>query len=94
MAAFGALAGIGVHQDGLAHVSAMAKTFVKVPREFVAWLHQLRLAVLGMDIVDDHSGGDGGDDDQLSMTLCSSRVEDSRARRSSRCAKSLRIRID
>ena len=30
VAAFGAFVDIGVHQDGLVHVSAMAKTFVKV----------------------------------------------------------------
>ena len=32
VAAFGAFVDIGVHQDGLVHVSAMAKTFVKDPR--------------------------------------------------------------
>ena len=35
VAAFGAFVGIGVHQDGLVHVSAMAKTFVKDPRQIV-----------------------------------------------------------
>jgi protein Tex len=29
VAAFGAFVDIGVHQDGLVHVSAMSKTFVK-----------------------------------------------------------------
>ena len=33
VAAFGAFVDIGVHQDGLVHVSAMSKTFVKDPRE-------------------------------------------------------------
>ena len=32
VAAFGAFVDIGVHQDGLVHVSAMSKTFVKDPR--------------------------------------------------------------
>ena len=32
VAAFGAFVDIGVHQDGLVHISAMAKTFVKDPR--------------------------------------------------------------
>jgi uncharacterized protein len=35
VAAFGAFVDIGVHQDGLVHVSAMSKTFVKNPREVV-----------------------------------------------------------
>ena len=35
VAAFGAFVDIGVHQDGLVHVSAMSKTFVKDPREVV-----------------------------------------------------------
>ena len=33
VAAFGAFVDIGVHQDGLVHISAMAKTFVKDPRD-------------------------------------------------------------
>jgi protein Tex len=32
VAAFGAFVDIGVHQDGLVHVSAMSKTFVKDAR--------------------------------------------------------------
>ena len=35
VAAFGAFVDIGVHQDGLVHVSAMSKTFVQDPREVV-----------------------------------------------------------
>jgi uncharacterized protein len=35
VAAFGAFVDIGVHQDGLVHVSAMSKTFVKDPRQVV-----------------------------------------------------------
>uniref|UniRef100_UPI0015EF0E9C Tex family protein n=1 Tax=Streptomyces albidus (ex Kaewkla and Franco 2022) TaxID=722709 RepID=UPI0015EF0E9C len=35
VAAFGAFVDIGVHQDGLVHVSAMSKTFVKDPRDVV-----------------------------------------------------------
>ena len=35
VAAFGAFVDIGVHQDGLVHVSAMSKSFVKDPREVV-----------------------------------------------------------
>src|SRR5215468_5213884 len=35
VAAFGAFVDIGVHQDGLIHISAMSKSFVKDPREVV-----------------------------------------------------------
>src|SRR6202043_61704 len=35
VAAFGAFVDIGVHQDGLVHISAMSKTFVKDPRDIV-----------------------------------------------------------
>ncbi|WP_406197248.1 RNA-binding transcriptional accessory protein [Kitasatospora sp. NBC_01560] len=35
VAAFGAFVDVGVHQDGLVHVSALSKTFVKDPREVV-----------------------------------------------------------
>ena len=35
VANFGAFIDIGVHQDGLAHVSALADRFVKDPREVV-----------------------------------------------------------
>ena len=35
VAAFGAFVDVGVHQDGLVHISAMSKTFIKDPREVV-----------------------------------------------------------
>ena len=35
VAAFGAFVDVGVHQDGLVHVSAMSKSFVKDPRDVV-----------------------------------------------------------
>src|SRR3569623_770611 len=35
VAAFGAFVDVGVHQDGLVHVSAMSATFVSAPREVV-----------------------------------------------------------
>ncbi|TYK94649.1 S1 RNA-binding domain-containing protein, partial [Streptococcus pyogenes] len=33
VAAFGAFGDIGVHQDGLVHISAMSRNFIKDPRE-------------------------------------------------------------
>ena len=49
VAAFGAFIDIGVHQDGLVHVSAMAKTFVKDPRQIVKPGDIVRVKVLDID---------------------------------------------
>ena len=49
VAAFGAFVDIGVHQDGLVHVSAMSKTFVKDPREVVKPGDIVRVKVLEID---------------------------------------------
>ena len=49
VAAFGAFVDIGVHQDGLVHVSAMSKTFVKDPREVVKPGDIVRVKVLEVD---------------------------------------------
>ncbi|MEU4289126.1 Tex family protein [Kribbella sp. NPDC026596] len=50
VAAFGAFIDIGVHQDGLAHVSALSKTFVKDPREVVKPGDIVTVKVLEVDI--------------------------------------------
>lgn len=50
VAAFGAFIDIGVHQDGLAHVSALSKTFVKDPREVVKPGDVVRVKVLEVDV--------------------------------------------
>ena len=50
VAAFGAFVDIGVHQDGLVHVSAMAKTFVKDPRAVVKPGDIVRVKVLKLDV--------------------------------------------
>jgi uncharacterized protein len=49
VAAFGAFVDIGVHQDGLVHISAMSKTFVKDPREVVKPGDIVRVKVLDVD---------------------------------------------
>jgi protein Tex len=49
VAAFGAFVDIGVHQDGLVHVSAMAHTFVKDPRDVVKPGDIVRVKVLDID---------------------------------------------
>jgi uncharacterized protein len=48
---FGAFVDIGVHQDGLVHISAMADTFVKDPRERVRAGDVVKVKVLGVDAV-------------------------------------------
>ncbi|WP_406358199.1 RNA-binding transcriptional accessory protein [Streptomyces sp. NBC_01635] len=50
VAAFGAFVDIGVHQDGLVHVSAMSKTFVKDPRDVVKPGDIVKVKVLDVDI--------------------------------------------
>lgn len=69
VAAFGAFVDIGVHQDGLVHVSAMSRTFVKDPRDVVKPGDVVRVKVQDVDIprkrisltlrLDDEAGTDG-----------------------------------
>ena len=49
VAAFGAFVDIGVHQDGLVHVSAMSHNFVKDPREVVKSGDVVKVKVLEVD---------------------------------------------
>ncbi len=70
VAAFGAFVDVGVHQDGLVHVSAMSRSFVSEPREVVKSGDVVRVKVLGVDVprkrisltlrLDDEAGGAGG----------------------------------
>jgi uncharacterized protein len=50
VAAFGAFVDIGVHQDGLVHVSALSHTYVKDPRDVVKPGDVVRVKVLDVDI--------------------------------------------
>ncbi len=50
VAAFGAFVDVGVHQDGLVHVSAMSKTFVKDPRDVMKPGDVVRVKVLDVDV--------------------------------------------
>ncbi|EWT03184.1 transcription accessory protein [Intrasporangium oryzae NRRL B-24470] len=50
VAAFGAFIDIGVHQDGLAHVSALSKSFVRDPREVVKPGDVVMVKVLDVDM--------------------------------------------
>ncbi len=69
VAAFGAFVDIGVHQDGLVHVSAMSKTFIKDPREVAKPGDIVKVKVMEVDAarkrislsmrLDDQPGEDG-----------------------------------
>ncbi|MCE3258019.1 MAG: hypothetical protein K0Q64_2102, partial [Nitrobacter vulgaris] len=69
VAAFGAFVDIGVHQDGLIHISAMSKSFIKDPRDVVKSGDVVKVKVLEIDVarkrialtlrLDDDLGGKG-----------------------------------
>ncbi len=50
VAAFGAFIDLGVHQDGLVHVSAMSKQFVKDPRDLVKAGEIVTVKVMDVDL--------------------------------------------
>ena len=50
VAAFGAFVDVGVHQDGLVHVSELANRFVKDPAEVVKAGDRVRVKVLSVDL--------------------------------------------
>lgn len=50
VAAFGAFVDIGVHQDGLVHISALSDKFVKDPREVVKVGDVVKVKVLEVDV--------------------------------------------
>jgi len=70
VAAFGAFVDVGVHQDGLVHVSAMSRTFVSDPRQVVTSGQVVKVKVMGVDEqrkrisltlrLDDEPGAEGG----------------------------------
>ena len=65
VAAFGAFVDIGVHQDGLVHVSQLADRFVKDPHEVVKAGDVVRVRVTEVDVARKRIGltmrKDGGD---------------------------------
>ena len=50
VAAFGAFVDVGVHQDGLVHVSAMSDRFVSDPHEVVKSGQVVRVKVVDVDV--------------------------------------------
>ena len=51
VAAFGAFVDIGVHQDGLVHISQLREQFVKDPSDVVKTGDRLKVEVLAVDVV-------------------------------------------
>jgi len=47
---FGAFVDIGVHQDGLVHISHLADTFVKDPQKFIAVQQKVQVTVVEVDV--------------------------------------------
>jgi uncharacterized protein len=50
IAAFGAFVDVGVHQDGLVHISAMANAYVKDPRKIAKPGDVVRVKVLEVGV--------------------------------------------
>jgi uncharacterized protein len=50
VAAFGAFVDIGVHQDGLVHISALSNTYVKDPRDVVKVGDIVKVRVQEVDV--------------------------------------------
>jgi len=50
VAAFGAFVDIGVHQDGLVHISAMSRSFIKDPRDAAKPGDVVKVKVLEVDV--------------------------------------------
>src|SRR5688500_5346936 len=50
VAAFGAFVDIGVHQDGLIHISALSDSYVKDPREVVKAGDIVKVRVVEVDL--------------------------------------------
>jgi uncharacterized protein len=48
--AFGAFVDIGVHQDGLVHISQLSNRFVKDPNEVIKVHQKVKVTVLGVDL--------------------------------------------
>ncbi len=48
--AFGAFVDIGVHQDGLVHISEMSDTYIKSPADFLKVQQKVKVKVLEVDI--------------------------------------------
>ena len=76
---FGAFVDIGVHQDGLVHISALSETFVKDPREVVKAGDIVKVKVMEVDVARKRIG--------LSMRMSDKAEERAEARQQPRQAR-------
>jgi uncharacterized protein len=81
VAAFGAFVDIGVHQDGLLHISAMSDKFVKDPREVVKPGDIVRVKVLDVDLTRKRIGLTLRLDDEVTATPATRPTERSKPSR-------------
>lgn len=80
VAAFGAFVDLGVHQDGLVHVSALSSKFVKDPREVVKAGDIVKVKVVDIDIPRKRIGLTMRLDDEPGATRATrERTQDNRA---------------
>ncbi|MGX9425709.1 MULTISPECIES: Tex family protein [Bradyrhizobium] len=79
VAAFGAFVDIGVHQDGLVHISAMSRTFIKDPREVVKPGDIVKVKVLDVEVARK----------RIALTL---RLDDETGKKDSKGSSSDRVR--
>lgn len=71
--AFGAFVDVGVHQDGLVHISALSNTFVKDPRSVVKAGDVVKVKVMSVDVARNRIG--------LSMRLTDDATADGGAKK-------------
>ncbi len=76
---FGAFVDVGVHQDGLVHISALSETFVKDPREVVKAGDIVKVKVMEVDVARKRVG--------LSMRMSDKAEERAEARQQPRQAR-------
>jgi uncharacterized protein len=72
---FGAFVDIGVHQDGLVHISALSNTFVKDPREVVKAGDIVKVKVMEVDVARKRIGLSMRMDDQPGEKAATSSAE-------------------
>jgi uncharacterized protein len=81
---FGAFVDIGVHQDGLVHISALANTFVKDPRTIVKTGDVVKVKVLSVDEKRRRVGLSMRLHDETEVKINSSSVSEKRSKQSSK----------
>ncbi|MDE2406454.1 MAG: RNA-binding transcriptional accessory protein [Xanthomonadaceae bacterium] len=87
VAAFGAFVDIGVHQDGLVHISALSDRYVKDPREVVKAGDIVKVKVLEVDVARKRIALTRRMDDPIGETRSDARGSDRGPRRDERAGR-------